>query len=68
VDGSIQLLGLGYFISQANTHQGGDKRYSLLEWMMKALKYDHHTETSLETNGLVMTLEYHCTLHLILPG
>jgi len=52
VDGSIQLPGMEFFISQAE--HGGDEKYSLLERMMRALKYDPGTHTGLETNSLVV--------------
>jgi hypothetical protein len=49
VDGSIQLPGMEFFIDH-----GGDEKYSLLERMMRALNYDHATQTGLETNSLVV--------------
>jgi len=46
VDGSIQLLEVNYFISQAE-RRGGNGKYSLIKQMMKALKYDARTDTGL---------------------
>jgi len=37
VDGSIQLPGMEFFVSQADS--GGDDKYSLLEQMMRALNH-----------------------------
>jgi len=53
VDGSIQLLDMNYFISKAE-HHGGDEKYSLIKQMMKALMWDPHTQTGLNTSGLVV--------------
>jgi len=53
VDGSIQLLEINYFISQAD-RRGGNDKYSLIKQMMNALKYDNHTHTGIESNSLVV--------------
>jgi hypothetical protein len=53
VDSSIQLLGINYFISQAD-RCGGNGKYSLIKQMLNALKYDPHTETGIESNSLVV--------------
>jgi len=35
-------------------HHGGDKKYSLIKQMMKALRWDPSTETSLNATSLVV--------------
>jgi len=53
VDGSIRLLEVNYFISQAECHGGNDK-YSLIKQMMKALEYDACTATGIKPKSLVV--------------
>jgi len=53
VDGSIQLPEVNYFISQAEC-RGGNGKYSLIKQMMNALKYDAHTDTGLNSAGVLV--------------
>jgi len=61
VDGSIQLLEMNYFISQADACQRGGEKYSLLKQMMNMTP---PPQIDLD----IATWEYLCTLHLILQG
>jgi len=49
VDSSIQLPEMNYFISKA-----GDEKYSLIKQMMKALRWDPHSQTGLNSTSLLV--------------